>query len=991
MLLRSPWGHAPIWLLVWFLSSALGISLWHARAEVSMLERLDQWSLDAQTHWRGPLSPSPEWPIVLVTVDDASLQRLGGVAPGRADLAQAIDRLHLAGARAIALDMLLLEASRPERQGDDAELAAAMRRSGRVLIPFALPDRTMATEAVASAPSATLLAQAVLQYSEPLAEQRLSQYGYQPSGLLAPTPQLAEAAYALGHVSAPRGSDGSLRWDFPALSWGGEVYPSLALRLAAQARGVAWKDVSVRFGDAVAVGPHRIPLDGLSRLGVNYYGPAGQFEQVSFSALLAGRVDTARLAGRIALVGVSALGAGDHLPSPFDAGLPGVERLATVLDNMLSGRALQRPSWGAAVELAAMILLPGLAVGLLSRWPVRRSLLALVVLMAALLAMAQLQFEQRHVILSLAFPALAMLSATLGAAALRAGVEQARKRSALLALRASEERYALAAQGANDGLWDWDLRSQQVHYSARWLSLMGLDADQAGHSMQAWTLPLDEHERRSFDDELQAHLDGRSLQFHHVLYFKQGGQERWLLARGLATRDQGQVLRMAGSLTDISEARRLQQQLSFDAVHDRLTGLANRPMLREQLVQLQGRPPGAGLLLLDLAEFRALNESHGTLAGDAVLREVAARLSALAEGRGLLARLGGDLFGIALPTELEDPLPAQALAALEPPMQIGEGQVLRVGACVGWAHTRQGPQGPDELLAAAESALARAKAAGAGHSHVFDPAEQLLEQSRRWMREQIALALDAGDQFQLHYQPFVRLSDRALLGFEALIRWRHPAKGMVMPGDFIPVAEESGQIAAIGRWTLLEAARQLRRWHALGFRGEIAVNLSGVQLERDLELMADARATLELLGPVPTHQLKLEVTESMAMANPQRSAEVLQDLARLGFKISIDDFGTGYSSLAYLHRFPFDTLKVDRSFVMRLAAGREAQEIVRTIVGLALALGKQTLAEGVEDEAQAALLQQLGVEVGQGWLFAKALPADQAQAWVLTALRGPQR
>ncbi|RZI91787.1 MAG: EAL domain-containing protein, partial [Rubrivivax sp.] len=255
----------------------------------------------------------------------------------------------------------------------------------------------------------------------------------------------------------------------------------------------------------------------------------------------------------------------------------------------------------------------------------------------------------------------------------------------------------------------------------------------------------------------------------------------------------------------------------------------------------------------------------------------------------------------------------------------------------------------------------------------------------RWLRDAIDAALASGTQFELHYQPFVRLQDRALLGFEALIRWRHPERGLIMPGDFIPVAEASGQICAIGRWALLEAAGQLRRWQAHGFTGEVAVNLSGVQLERDLELLADARATLAALGEVPTHRLKLEVTESMAMANPQRSAEVLQELARMGFKLSIDDFGTGYSSLAYLHRFPFDTLKVDRSFVIRLAAGREAQEIVRTIVGLALALGKQTLAEGVEDEKQAALLEQLGVQVGQGWLFAKALPEAQATEAIRSA------
>ena len=286
-------------------------------------------------------------------------------------------------------------------------------------------------------------------------------------------------------------------------------------------------------------------------------------------------------------------------------------------------------------------------------------------------------------------------------------------------------------------------------------------------------------------------------------------------------------------------------------------------------------------------------------------------------------------------------------------------------------------------MSAAESALASAKAAGAGHARLFDPARQLVEQSRRWVKENIARGLEAGE-FQLHYQPFVRLSDRSLLGFEALIRWKHPTRGLVMPGDFIPVAEESGQIVEIGRWTLIEAALQLRRWREIGFRGEIAVNVSGVQLARDDELLDDARETLKALGDVPASQLKLEVTERMAMANPQRSADVLQALARMGFKLSIDDFGTGYSSLAHLHRFPFDTLKIDRSFVMRLGAGRESGEIVRTIVGLADALGKQTLAEGVEEEAQAVLLEELGVQVAQGWLFAKALPPEDAKRLIQT-------
>jgi diguanylate cyclase (GGDEF)-like protein/PAS domain S-box-containing protein len=953
--------------------------VWSQRTEVGVFGRLDHWTLDMQTALRGPLRPGTELPLLLVQVDDAALQALGGRVPDRAELARAVQALQAGGARAVALDILLLPGGdKPEAS---AALASAMQAGGRTLLPFALPDDGPPQ---AEPTPAALLAHALLGYDDEEALARSEAGAYRAQRLVAPAAELAAAAAGLGHISTQRVSDGSLPDDLPLLRLGGEVYPSLALRLAAFARGADWGKARARFGHEIVVSKAlRVPLDHLSRIGVNYYGPGGPrsgFERVGLAELLDGRVDPARLRGRVAIVGVSALAAGDHFPSPFDASLPGMERLATVTDNLLTGRSLLRPAWGGAAEGLALLALPLVAVLLLARRPLSQALLLTGLLAVLLLALAQWAFVARYQVFSLAPALTALALATLGGSALRAGIEQAQRRVAMRQLAASEQRYALAAQGANDGLWDWDLDTGEVYYSPRWLALMGLSAAEAGHAIGAWTGPLEPAARAAFEVELQAHLEGLSLKFHHVLHFHQGGQERWLLARGLAVREHGKPVRMAGSLTDISESQRLQQQISFDALHDRLTGLANRVLLREQLTQLlTGVPaPETGVLLLGLDGFRALNEAHGPVVGDAVLTELAARLRHTFGARHLVARMGPDQFALLLAGGDAAPeLARRVLALLEAPFKVTPVP-LHVTAGLGWAQRRHGPASADELLAAVEGALARAKAQGPGHSHEFDPAEQLVEQSRRWLREAIDEALAAGDQFELHYQPFVKLSDRSLLGFEALIRWRHPTRGLVMPGDFIPVAEATGQIMQIGRWALLEAAAQLRRWQPLGFTGEVAVNLSGVQLERDLELLADARATLAALGEVPTHRLKIEVTESMAMANPQRSAEVLQELARMGFKLSIDDFGTGYSSLAYLHRFPFDTLKVDRSFVIRLAAGREAQEIVRTIVGLALALDKQTLAEGVEDEKQAALLEQLGVQVGQGWLFAKALPEAQA-------------
>ncbi|WP_377161266.1 EAL domain-containing protein [Roseateles sp. UC29_93] len=1043
----SRWAWAQM--IVALLVTAAVAMLWLSRLQAGPLARLDGLVQDAQAQWRGRLAPGTAYPITLVRFDDASAARFGGMAPGRPLLADAITRLQAAKPRLIAVDMLLLDA----KPDSDAVLAAAMRGGAPVLLPFAMPPGTGGiggnggngggvgvAAGGASAPSggvpSGLLAQAFMR------AEGMPRSALLPERADAPPEPLLSAAKSLGHVQAERDVDGTLRHDLPALPLDGEVYPSLAVRIAGDAMRQPWSEATLRWSRDLRWGSLRVPLDLLSRQGVNYYGPAGTFPSVTVADLVDGKVPEEALRNRIVIIGVSALGAGDHFPSPFDAGLPGMERLATVVDNILTGRTLTRPSWASLAELAALLVLPLLCALLLARGSLWRGLPVVALLVGGGLYGAQWAFEEEHLVLALAYPLLAVAAASLAALTLRALADQSRRREALKRLTVSEGRYALAALGANDGLWDWDIAADRLDVSARWLALMG-DARAPGEepgggtkrrfwrraaktaaqemtrgSIERFTRPLDEPAAGLFRADLDAHLQGRSFQFHHVLHFEQGGQTRALLARGVAVRQDGRPVRMAGSLTDFSENERLQAQVAHEALHDRLTGLPNRALFVELVAQRLANPtPGVpiGVALVGLDDFRAFNERHGLLAGDAVLIESARRLvggtGRTARAGRVVARLGADQFGLLFEARIEagalvDRVPEWALARIEEPFLFEAldaglgaeataamaaspgGPVARTGAhrltaCAGWAFTGQGNFSPDDLMSAAESALARAKAAGAGHARLFDPAQQLVEQSRRWVKENIARGLEAGE-FQLHYQPFVRLSDRALLGFEALIRWKHPTRGMVMPGDFIPVAEESGQIVEIGRWTLIEAALQLRRWREIGFKGEIAVNVSGVQLERDDELLNDARETLKALGDVPAAQLKLEVTESMAMANPQRSAEVLQELARMGFKLSIDDFGTGYSSLAYLHRFPFDTLKIDRSFVMRLGAGRESREIVRTIVGLADALGKQTLAEGVEEEAQAALLEELGVQVAQGWLFAKALPADDAKRLIQT-------
>ncbi|MBH9554345.1 EAL domain-containing protein [Inhella gelatinilytica] len=976
--LRQRYGY---WLIA-LLSAALAIGLWSQRAD-TLLERLDRMTLDLQMQVRGRIEPGTVDPVALVAIDDKTLQTLGGSGPDRARHAELLQKLRAAGARAVVVDILMPETG---DKAADVALAAELQSAAMpVAMVMALPHDSLMQ---AGAPVDVLLGHAFMRAkADSVAAEAVAM---KPKALVAPASDLAQATSLLGHVSARRSPDGTLRYDLPALQWQGEWFPSVALRVAGWAKRLDWGQAEFVAGEAIRWGNWEVPLDAASRQWVNYYGREQQLPTFSYVDVLEGKVGAQQLKGRLVVLGATALGTGDVVPSPFDSALPGMERLGTVIDNLLTGRNLRVAKEGPLIELAAMLGLPFAVAWAFSVWSGRRSLAVVALSVVVLLTLAQWDFVQNHRFLSLAFPLLAVLTAVVGSTMLRGHAERLRKEAAMQALRLSEERYALAAQGANDGLWDWDIAAGAVHLSERWFHLMGQNPT-AGATMDAFTATADAGAKSSFEAALQEHLKGRSLQLHHVLQFREGEQERALLVRGMATRDdKGQPLRMAGSLTDISDTLRLQRQLVHDALHDRLTGLDNRALFIERLEQLVDSNVAVGVVLLGVDGFRALNEAEGSVVGDGVLRQIAKRLNRRGGVIQSVARMGPDVFGVAFVAELtssgldRERTPVWVKSQLDEPIQVS-GKTLPIQATVGWAHKSQGPRDAADLLACAEMALALGKARQRGQIRAYDPTDQLLENSRRWLHENLSQALTQ-QQFRMYYQPLVRLEDRKLLGFEALIRWIHPERGFIMPGDFIPYAEESGQIVPMGQWTLLAVAEQLREWDAMGFDGEIAVNLSSRQfVEGDLQ--ADARATIERLNGLDPHRLKLEVTESMAMANPAQTAEALQDLAKMGFKISIDDFGTGYSSLAYLHQFPFDTLKIDRSFVMRLHAGRDAVEIVRTIVGLVKALGKQALAEGVEEERQAQLLHELGVHIGQGWLFGKALPVDEARAMIERQLR----
>jgi diguanylate cyclase (GGDEF)-like protein len=993
----------PLWLTRFgYVAVAVFTSLvvllgWGLYERIPLLRNLDGQVLDAQIRARGPLSPlhtEGRPAIVLLLIDDRSLQEIGRLPIDRRILARVVDRLSADGARRIIFDILFSEPS-PHGAATDRAFATAIAQAGTVLLAYALPDDALAATRLAHGP---VLDSAYLRYRN---DHLGSAIELTPTRVLAPIPVLGAAALGLGHVSVLTTADGALRYDFPALPFDGEWLPSLAVVAAAQRSRTAWQAVEARLADRIMIGAIQAPIDARSRQWVNYYGPAGTFPTYSLADYAAGRLDGSDFKDRVVLIGGTALGTHDRNLSPFDPGLPSVERVATVLDNLHTARWLERPDWGAPSVLLLILLLPAIAVWLVATLTPVRAIIALVLTGLAIAGLSQYLLAQQQQILPMVFPLFALTLAGGSGLTWRARLDSHSRQQAEQALRASEQRYALAASGANDGLWDWDIVQDALYLSSRAQDLLGLKAEtdsrpsptsaSTAQGIGPLFASLGQVERADCEQELDAHLAGQTGQFNRIVALDRACEPRWLLIRGVAVREGDRPVRMAGSLTDLTEQKRLERQIAFDALHDRLTGLANRDLFTDRVDQWlrlsrQEATPGVGLVLLDIDGFRAINEAHGQLGGNAVLIQLAGRLSVLKTEGILVSRLGADQFALAFRGPDERSVAQRAQILLAAPFKL-DADLKPLSISISQAHTAQGLGSTDELLAAATLALIQAGQSASGKPQRYDPAMQTLETSRRWLAENIDRALTAGNQFQLYYQPFVDLADRRLLGFEALIRWQHPERGQIMPDAFIPFAEDSGQINAIGQWTLFEAVRQLVAWDRLGFKGELAVNLSGRQFT-ETDLLADAANVIKQLGSVAPERYKLEVTESMAMDNPEQTTDVLKDLVKLGLKISIDDFGTGYSSLAYLHRFPFHTLKIDRSFVMRLAAGREPIEIVKTIVGLGVALDKQVLAEGIEDEQQASTLRDLGVQVGQGQLFAHALPAKAATALVQNAVRG---
>src|SRR5665648_92176 len=557
------------------------------------------------------------------------------------------------------------------------------------------------------------------------------------------------------------------------------------------------------------------------------------------------------------------------------------------------------------------------------------------------------------------------------------------------AVRASEERYSQVARAANDGLWELDVATGATYLSQRFRDLLGTAAD-ADADLNTWLTVVHPDDRAAVRRAIRTAVERAEIAVeieHRVV--APDRDDRWLLLRGMGVAAEGgtgptarRATRLVGSLSDIHPRKELEERLRHAALYDPVTELPNRRLFLERLAAamagVRRRPTTRyAVVFLDLDGFKQVNDSLGHLAGDELLRVVGQRLRADVRAVDTAARFGGDEFAVLL----TDPVPDDLLVVarriqdrISAPVLLGE-QEVSVAASIGIAASETPYACAEDVLRDADIAMYQAKESERGTACIFDPKmhERALDQLRT--RSALTVALEA-HQFVVHYQPIVDLGGGEVTQFEALVRWDHPERGLLLPKNFLPAMEGNATIIALGRQVFEDVCAQIADWRRDHRTVSVSVNLSHRQFW-DPELLPTIRSLLELHG-VPPECLVIEITESVIMTEPAEARTIMDALHEVGLRLHIDDFGTGHSSLNLLRTFPVDALKIDGSFVRELALVDQTTALVRTIVAMGQALGIEVVAECVETHAQADELRAMGCTTAQGWLYARALPADDA-------------
>lgn len=561
-----------------------------------------------------------------------------------------------------------------------------------------------------------------------------------------------------------------------------------------------------------------------------------------------------------------------------------------------------------------------------------------------------------------------------------------RQQQVELALRESEQRYALALQGANDGIWDWDLTVNSIHYSDRWKAMVGYSEHEAIDQVDDWLRQIHTDDIGAVITQLVEHLKANLPYFEseHRLLKCDSNQVIWVLVRGLATRDGHNIpTRIAGSMTDITIRKTIEEKLRHDALHDALTNLPNRAYFNQHLEIVLSQHRSnifrlSAVISLDLDRFKIVNDSLGHGAGDQLLVQVGQCLRTYTRPEDFAARFGGDEFSVLIKdipnTSVLKDLARRLLTALSSPILL-EGHDVSVSASLGITLITDGHSTGEEILRDADTALYHAKATGRDCFAIFDEAMHKATVETLELEASLRRAIEH-QEFCLYYQPILSLKQRRVTTFEALIRWQDPERGWVSPGDFIPLAEETGLISTIGAWVIEAACCQGKTWHDQGFTEiKISVNLSARQLQ-EASLPNVVEQVLRQTQ-FPASGLQLEITESTAMADFALSKEILSRLQILGVTVVIDDFGTSYSSLGYLKQLPVNGIKIDRSFIQDVPESNDAIAITSAILAMARILGLEVTAEGVETGSQLAFLSAHDCDAVQGFLLGRPTPPSK--------------
>jgi len=550
-----------------------------------------------------------------------------------------------------------------------------------------------------------------------------------------------------------------------------------------------------------------------------------------------------------------------------------------------------------------------------------------------------------------------------------------------LELRSALSRYALAAAGANDGMWGWDLEQDEVLLSARWRLMLGYPPREFRGAPSEWLQQVHPDERSGLEERLKAHLDGATdhLECEYRIRHRDGGW-RWMLCRGLAERGpDGKAARIAGSQADITRQKTAELRLRHEALHDALTGLPNRVLFEDRLEQSLLRAARhddrrVAVLFVDLDKFKKINDSYGHAAGDRLLQEIGRRLQRALRSADTVARIGGDEFTVLIDAVRDqdevDIIIGRIQEAIALPVLLAGANVV-VSASIGMVLSRPDDRHPNDLLRDADTAMYQAKAAGRDRTVTFVPEMRAEVLGLVELEQELRAGMAAG-QLRLHYQPIVSLPDRTVVGFEALVRWERPGFGLLLPGEFLHVAEEARLMDDLERWVLDAACNQIASWRldgGLPAGAHVAVNISPKRLLQST-LLTQVEDALDRTG-IPPHSLRLEITENSLLEDELAASAAVHALRGLGVRVCLDDFGTGYSSLAYIHRFSVDVLKIDRAFTAGLTKDAGSEAIVKAIVGMARGLGLEVVAEGVETEEQLERLIALGCDGAQGYLLGR--------------------